>query len=59
MTETKKKTAAPKFNKEQFLNASKPQYNLDAMYVVLDDEKLYTVEEAMKLYDEFMNKEVK
>lgn len=61
MTEKKTatKAAAPKYSKEQFLNAAKPQYNLDAMYVVLDDEKLYTKDEAMKLYNDFMQKEVK
>ena len=42
--------------KEQFLNASKPTYNLDAMYVVLEDDKLYTKDEAMKLYTNFMKK---
>ena len=52
---TEKKATAPKFSKEQFLNASKHTYNLDAMYVVLEDDKLYTKDEAMKLYTNFMN----
>lgn len=63
LTMTEKKTAtkaaAPKYSKEQFLNASKPTYNLDAMYVVLEDDKMYTRDEAMKLYNDFMNKEAK
>lgn len=60
MAEKKTATkAVSKYSKEQFLNAKNPTYNVDAMYVVLDDDKLYTKDEAMKLYSDFMQKEVK
>ena len=55
----KKNDTAPRFTKEQFLNAKSSNYNLDAMYVVLEDDKTYTMEEAMELYNLFMDKEVK
>lgn len=55
---TAKKTA-PKFTKEQFLNAKEPIGNVDALYAILDDDKTYTKAEAKKLYDAFMKKEVK
>lgn len=51
--------AENKFSKEQFLNAKEPIGNLDVLYVVLEDGKLYSKKEALKLHDEFMNKEVK
>lgn len=47
-----------RYTKEQILNKQNPGYNVDAMYVVLDDDKTYTKDEAMKLYHEFMNKEI-
>lgn len=58
MSETKKKTA-PKFTKEQVMNAKKPLGNLDVLYVVLEDEKSYTKAEIQKLHDDFLKKEVK
>ena len=44
-----KVTADVKFTKEQFLNAKEPIGSLDALYVVLEDGKEYTKEEAEKL----------
>lgn len=49
----------PKFTKEQFLNAKEPIGNVDALYAVLEDGKVYTKEEALELYNTFLNKEVK
>lgn len=54
-----KKTNAPTFTKEQFLNAKEPIGNVDALYAILEDGKEYTKEEAIKLYEEFINREVK
>lgn len=54
-----KKTDAPTFTKEQFLNAKEPIGNVDALYAILEDGKEYTKEEALKLYEDFMNREVK
>lgn len=47
-----------KFTKEQFLNAKDPIGSLDALYVVLDDDKEYTKEEAKKLLDDFLKRKV-
>lgn len=54
-----KKTAAPTFTKEQFLNAKDPIGNVDALYAILEDSKEYTKEEALRLYEDFINREVK
>lgn len=53
-----KKQADVKFTKEQFLNAKEPIGSLDALYVVLEDGKEYTKEEAEKLLNEFLNRKV-
>lgn len=47
-----------KFTKEQFLNAKEPIGSLDALYVVLDDDKTYTKKEAKKLLNDFLNRKV-
>lgn len=47
---------SPKFTKKQILNKRDPEYNLDVMFVVLEDGKLYTKDEAMGLYIDFMNR---
>lgn len=47
-----------KFTKEQFLNAKEPIGSLDALYVVLDDDKKYTKKEAEKLLNDFLNRKV-
>lgn len=47
-----------KYTKAQFLNRENPTYNLDAMYVVLEDDKTYSEQEAMGLYNDFMNKKL-
>ncbi|MGF0095005.1 hypothetical protein ACQRC6_01075 [Peptoniphilus sp. SGI.035] len=54
-----KSNNAPTFTKEQFLNAKEPIGNVDALYAILEDGKEYTKEEVLKLYDDFMNREVK
>ena len=54
-----KKTDAPTFTKEQFLNAKDPIGNVDALYAILEDGKEYTKEEALKIYEDFMNREGK
>lgn len=54
-----KKTDAPTFTKEQFLNAKDPIGNVDALYAILEDGKEYTKDEDLKLYEDFMNREVK
>jgi len=61
MAEKKETNVAktPKFTKEQFLNSTNPIGNLDALFVVLEDNKLYTESEAEKLLNDFLNKEVK
>ena len=48
-----------KYSKEQILNAKKPLGNVDVLFVVLEDGKLYTKEEVQKLQDNFLKKEVK
>lgn len=53
------KKKEPKFTKEQFLNAKEPIGNVDALYAILEDEKTYTKEEALTLYNDFLKKEVK
>lgn len=53
-----KVTAGVKFTKEQFLNAKEPIGSLDALYVVLEDGKEYTKEEAEKLLNDFLNRKV-
>lgn len=55
----KKDTTVSKFSKEQFLNAKNPIGNVDVLYVVLEDDKFYAKDEAIKLHDEFMEREVK
>lgn len=52
------KQADVKFTKEQFLNAKEPIGSLDALYVVLEDGKEYTKEEAEKLLNDFLNRKV-
>lgn len=59
MAEKEKVKDTPKFTKEQFLNADEPIGNLDALFVVLEDDKLYTKDEALGLLNGFLAKEVK
>lgn len=57
MAATKK--IEPKFTKEQILNAKNPIGNVDALYAVLEEDKLYTKDEALALYNDFLKREVK
>lgn len=53
------KKIEPKFTKEQILNAKNPIGNVDALYAILEEDKLYTKDEALTLYNDFLKKEVK
>lgn len=48
-----------KFSKEQILNAKNPIGDLDVLFVVLEDGKLYTKDEVKKLENEFLERRVK
>lgn len=52
------KKPVAKFSKEQLLNAKQPIGNVDVLYAILDEEKQYTKEEAIKLYESFLKSEV-
>lgn len=54
---TKNKETSKKYSKEMLLKSK--ELNVNVLSVVLEDEKEYTLEEAKKLTEEFMNKEVK
>lgn len=55
MAETENKTAVKEdtFAKEQLVNSNKYRDNIDALNVVLDDEKQYTFGEVDKLLKSF------
>mgnify|MGYP005959626547 FL=1 len=55
MAETENKTAVKEdtFTKEQLVNSKKYRDSIDALNVVLDDEKQYTFSEVDKLLKSF------
>lgn len=55
MAETENKTVVKEdtFTKEQLVNSKKYRDNIDALNVVLDDEKQYTFGEVDKLLKSF------
>lgn len=58
--ETKSVKTMPKYTKRQFINSKKftPAHK-DLLHVLLKDEETYTNEQAEKLVEDFMKKEVK
>lgn len=48
-----------KFTKEQLLNSKKYKYNKDALSVLLEEDRSYSIQEVEKLLTDFMKGKVK
>ena len=48
-----------KFTKEQLLNSNKYKHNKDALSVLLEEDRSYSIQEVEKLLTDFMKGKVK
>lgn len=58
MTKVNKKNVA-EFSKAQLKRAKKLNYNIDLLEILLEDDKLYTLDEVEKLVKAFNDREVR
>lgn len=58
--DTKQKTNAARFTKEQFVKSEQWQgVDRDILSIVLEDNQTYTIAQAKQLVEQFMSREVK
>lgn len=57
-TKKSKQQKAVKYTKEQILEAKDFKHTRDALNILLDDKKSYTLTEVSQILDEFMKRKV-